>query len=71
VEEELLISFGEYLRRSGDSRSTGYEKIRDGRIIARKDGNKLKIDWPHARNHLENLPRANIRPVTRKGRTAA
>jgi hypothetical protein len=71
VEDELTVPLQEYMRRSGDSRSTAYEKIRDGRLIAYKDGNRLKIDWPHARNHLQSLPRASIRPVIRKGQTAA
>ena len=60
--EPRLIPFKEYLRLSGDSRSTGYEKLRDGRIKGVKDGKTLKIIYESAAAHIDGLPRAIIRP---------
>jgi hypothetical protein len=64
--EPEYITLNEYIRISGDGRSTAYEKIADGRLLAVKDGKRLKIDYPHARAHLRSLPPAQIRPTARK-----
>jgi hypothetical protein len=60
------ITLNEYMRISGDGRSTAYAKIADGRLLAVKDGKRLKINYPHARAHLRSLPPAQIRLVARE-----
>jgi hypothetical protein len=60
------ITLSEYMRISGDGRTTTYTKIADGRLRAVKDGKRLKLDYPFAMEHLRGLPEARIRSLSRK-----
>ncbi len=62
----VFVVLDEWMRISGDGRSTSYEKIRDGRLRAVRDGGRLKIDLQHGLEHLRSLPRAVLRPSVKK-----
>ena len=61
-----LLTLPEYLRWSGDGRTTAYNKIADGRLKAVKDGRRLKITYVSAVQHLDGLPAAAVRSSSRK-----
>jgi hypothetical protein len=49
-------SIQEYMRQSGDSRTTVYAKLKDGRLLGKKDGRRTKIVTASARKHMNDLP---------------
>jgi hypothetical protein len=64
------VTIEQWQRLSGDSRSTTYEKLGDGRLRAVKDGKRTKIDAQHGLAQLRSLPPARIRPAKKRTATA-
>jgi excisionase family DNA binding protein len=50
----------------GLSRSSIYELLAEGKLIARKFGRKTLIDFAHAAEFMNGLPRADIRMSERR-----
>ena len=59
-----VLSISALQQRSGDSRSTIYRKIKDGRITAVKDGRRVKIITDSWLEHISNLPRVPVKAST-------
>jgi excisionase family DNA binding protein len=61
MSEALAHTIAEATKISGLGKSTIYEAIGNGKLEARKAGNRTLIVAASLRSFLENLPRANIR----------
>jgi hypothetical protein len=64
--EPEFVTIPEWQDRSGMGRSSTYEAIGRGEIIARKIGGSTLIDWQHGKNWLHSRPLAPIN-AKRKG----
>jgi hypothetical protein len=62
----ILLTLQAYQRLSGDGRTTVYNKLGDGRLKGVKDGRRIKIIYQSAREHLDGLPAAKVRPAPPK-----
>jgi hypothetical protein len=64
----VFVTIDEWKRMSGDSRSTIYESLGDGRLRAVKDGRRTKIDAEHGLAQMRGLPPAPIRSAKKRTR---
>jgi hypothetical protein len=60
--EPIAYSIKGGIAASGSSRSRIFEWIRDGEVIAYKDGSKTLLDGPSLRAKIKSLPRARRQP---------
>ncbi len=70
IQYPVYATLDVWQRISGDSRSTTYEKLGDGRLRAIKDGERIKIDVAYGLAQMRNLPPAKIRAPSKQSRRA-
>jgi hypothetical protein len=61
-----FLTIPEYMRVSGDSRTTTYAKLADGRLRGIKDGRRTKITFRSAREHWDDLPEFEVKTASQK-----
>lgn len=66
ADDRLSVSIAEAVRLSGISRSSIYNALGEGRLIAVKNGSKTLILLHSLRNLVENLPLATIRTAKKQ-----
>jgi excisionase family DNA binding protein len=64
--EPLTVTVGQCSALTGESRSKVYLLIAEGRLDAVKSGSRTLIKYASIKQHIANLPKAEVKPPKRE-----